>query len=171
MRQKSKVIIIYLFSAIIIMGWVAAIFLAPYLRSRDLPGSILIYSLFSPICHQNPARSFFICGYQLAVCSRCLGIYAGFLGGIVIYPFLRGFSAVYLPRTKYFIAMSLPIGLDTLGNFFRLWNTSNWPRFSLGFVWGLILPFYLITGLAELFTTDTGLKMKKYFLKSKYKSP
>lgn len=171
MRLKSKIIIIYLFSVIMIIGWISAIFLAPYLRSRCMPGSIFIYSLFSPICHQNPARSFFVFGYQLAVCSRCLGIYSGFFAGIIIYPLLRGFSSIYLPKIKYFLVMSLPIGLDTMGNFFRLWNTSNWPRFSLGFIWGLILPFYFITGLAELIRPETALEMKKYFLKSKYKSP
>jgi len=170
-RLKSKIVVVYILAISIIIIWITAIFLAPYLRNRAWPGYIFIYSLFSPICHQNPARSFFIFGYPLAVCSRCLGIYIGFLGGVIIYPLFRGFSSLSLPRTKYFLALSLPIGVDTLGNFFRLWSTSNWPRFVLGFVWGIILPFYFITGLAELITAETTSKVKKYFLKSRYKSP
>ena len=171
MRFKSNIVIVYFFSIGLIIIWIAAIFLAPYLRCRSWPAYIFIYSIFSPICHQNPARSFFIFGYPLAVCSRCLGIYVGFLGGIIIYPIFRGFFSLSLPKAKYFLALSLPIGVDTLGNFLRLWSTSNWPRFVLGFIWGIILPFYFITGLAELITAETTSKVKKYFLKSRYKSP
>lgn len=36
-----------------------------------------IFWFFSPVCHQDPARSFWLFGAPVAVCARCLGIYLG----------------------------------------------------------------------------------------------
>jgi uncharacterized membrane protein len=36
-----------------------------------------ILLFFLPVCHQDPARSFWILGTPVAVCARCLGIYLG----------------------------------------------------------------------------------------------
>ncbi len=38
-----------------------------------------IYRAFGTLCHQLPERSYFIDGHKLAVCSRCTGLYAGFV--------------------------------------------------------------------------------------------
>jgi uncharacterized membrane protein len=130
--------------------WLGAVFFAPWLRSRASPWAGLVYALFSPVCHQVSSRSFFILGYPLAVCARCLGIYVGFLGGVVCYPALRGFRRLALPRPRTFIVLSLPIVIDALGNFFRLWHTPNAARSLTGVLWGAVLPFYFITGISDL---------------------
>jgi uncharacterized membrane protein len=90
------------------------------------------------------------------VCGRCLGIYFGFLGGTVLYPFLKGFSHLNLPKARTFILLSLPIVIDTMGNFFRLWMTPIWFRFFFGFLWGTILPFYFIRGFTDVFFRKKG---------------
>lgn len=151
MKKKIKILFVYLLTLSGIFIWIGAIFLAPYLRSCSSSLNIFIYSIFSPLCHQNPLRSFFFLGYPLAVCARCLGIYFGFFAGTGLYPFLKGFSNLALPKTQTFIFLSTPIVIDTLGNFLHLWMTSNWIRFILGFIWGAILPFYFIAGLADYF--------------------
>ncbi len=46
--------------------------------------------------------------------------------------------------------ISFPIVTDTLGNLIGLWETSNAARFGIGLLWGSLLPFYFITGLADL---------------------
>lgn len=43
-----------------------------------------LYSLFSLLCHQQPARSWHIQGEPLAVCIRCTSIYSGFLAGLLV---------------------------------------------------------------------------------------
>jgi uncharacterized membrane protein len=85
----------------------------------------------------------------MAVCSRCLGIYIGFLAGTFYYPAIRGFSTLSLPKHKTFFLATVPIGIDTIGNFFFLWNTAGWLRLTLGFIWGIVLPLYFITGIAD----------------------
>jgi len=151
MRKKSKAFILYILTLAGIIIWLGIIFLAPYLKSQSSGLNTYLYSCFSPICHQIPARSFFLFSYPLAVCGRCLGIYFGFLGGTILYPFLKGFSNLKLPRAQTLILISLPVVIDTAGNFFRLWMTSNWLRFLTGFLWGLILPFYFIIGFTDIF--------------------
>lgn len=152
--SRRRILLVYLATLAGILAWLGAIGLAPYLRSRGVSLGKFIYVCFSPVCHQIPARSFFAWGYPLAVCARCLGIYSGFLAGMALYPFLQGFSTVGLPKTKVFLVLTAPIAVDTVGNFFRLWATSNILRLGTGFLWGTILPFYLLTGLAELALKD-----------------
>ncbi|UCC41036.1 MAG: DUF2085 domain-containing protein [Candidatus Aminicenantes bacterium] len=159
MKKKNKILLIYLLTASGIVAWLCIIFLAPYLKSRSFGLNTYIYSLCSPFCHQIPSRSFVIFHHPLAVCARCLGIYFGFLAGVVFYPFVRGFSEISLPKLKTFFFISLPIVIDTLGNLF-LWATPGWIRLLLGVIWGFILPFYFIAGLADYFVNIKKLRSK-----------
>jgi uncharacterized membrane protein len=147
---RRRLTLVYLLTLAGSILWIGAIVLAPVLREAGSPLSAILYGCFAPACHQVPERSFFLLGHPLAVCARCFGIYAGFLGGMILYPFLRGFDAVRLPRMRSFLLASLPVGLDTAGNILGLWNTANLPRFLLGFAWGTSLPFYALTALGEL---------------------
>jgi len=148
--MRNRILLVYLATLIGTLAWLGAIVLAPYLRSRGIPPAKFIYFCFSPVCHQIPGRSFSVFGYPMAVCARCLGIYSGFLAGMGLYPLLRGFSKIQLPKMKIFLAVSLPIVADTAGNLLGLWATANLLRLATGILWGTILPFYFVTGLAEL---------------------
>jgi uncharacterized membrane protein len=108
--------------------------------------------MFSPTCHQAPSRCFVLWEAPLAVCARCLGIYIGFLGGILLFPWVRGFKSLALPRLRTFLGLSLPIVVDALGNILGIWSSPDWLRFALGLIWGSILPFYFVTGIADAFT-------------------
>ncbi|MBN2246773.1 MAG: DUF2085 domain-containing protein [Candidatus Aminicenantes bacterium] len=145
--KNLLVYIITMTGSLILLG---LIFLAPYLKSLSDPAADLIYSLFSPLCHQIPSRSFAIYGFPLAVCARCLGIYLGFFLGTLIHPLISGFRNREVPSRAYLIFFSLPIIIDTAANFLRFWNTPGWIRLILGIVWGGILPFYFIAGINEL---------------------
>jgi len=114
-----------------------------------LPAQSFLYALYSLVCHQAPARCFSLFGQPLAVCARCLGIYAGCLIGFALFPWLRGFRSFELPPTSIFVVLSLPILVDTFGNFSHLWSTQNGGRFLTGILWGTTLPFYFIPGLAD----------------------
>jgi len=133
------------------LAWLGAIFLAPFLKSRSADtAAAFLYAFFAPLCHQLPARSFAFCGYPLAVCARCLGIYAGFLAGLVLYPSVRGFARLAVPSGRLFLLLSLPIGLDYAGGFVGAWASPMGVRLATGLLWGSLLPFYFLTGLGEL---------------------
>jgi len=150
-KKKKKILIIYFLTLGGIVILLGIIILAPYLKSKSLSLNVFVYAIFSPVCHQIPSRSFFLFGYPLAVCCRCFGVYFGFFAGALLHPFLKGFSHTTLPKAKTFIIISFPLVLDTLGNFSRLWMTDNIIRFIIGFLWGLILPFYFIAGISDYF--------------------
>ena len=154
---RRAVLPVYILTLVAGLAWLTAIVLAPYLRSRgEGAAASFLYAVFAPVCHQIPGRSFFFRGFPLAVCARCLGIYAGALAGLVAYPFVRGFSRVGLPATRLFLLLSLPIGLDFSGGLLGLWSSPNGLRAATGFAWGLILPFYFVTGVAELLMWRAG---------------
>ena len=154
MKKKNKMLLVYFLTLSGIIVWLGIIFLAPYLKSQSSGLQAFCYGIFTPVCHQNPSRSFFFLGYPLGVCARCLGIYLGFLGGTGLYPFLKKFSNLTLPKTRMFILMSLPVVIDTAGNFLHIWMTPSLPRFSTGFIWGTILPYYFIIGITDYFVRE-----------------
>lgn len=69
----------------------------------------------------------------------------------MLYAFKRGFSQISVPKTLTFVLVTSPLVIDALGNLFHIWSSSNWPRFLTGALWGLILPFYFVTGVADFF--------------------
>lgn len=154
--------IVFALSLVGTLVWILAIFLAPGLESRGSGRAAgFLYALFSPTCHQIPERCFAFRGQPLAVCGRCLGVYVGFLGGLLAYPFLRGFRRLELPHARTFLLLSMPIAVDAFGGLLRVWASPIGWRFATGFVWGVVLPFYFITGLAELVITGRARRLLK----------
>jgi len=131
--------------------WLGAIFLAPWLAGRGAPGAArFVYAVFAPVCHQIPGRCFALDGHPLAVCGRCLGIYAGFAAGLLAYPLARGFSRTALPPVRLFLLLTLPMAADGAAGVLGLWRSPVGLRFATGFAWGTVLPFYFVTGVADL---------------------
>jgi uncharacterized membrane protein len=61
-------------AALAALSWVAAVVAAPLL---PVPLAGILYAAGSLICHQLPERSFHLQSFQLPVCARCFGLYAG----------------------------------------------------------------------------------------------
>lgn len=129
--------------------WLAAVWAAPLLEAGGFRGAAFIYAVFAPFCHQRPDRCFFAAGFPLAVCARCLGIYLGFLAGTIAFPWLGRRFRAGIPGGRPLIALTLPIGIDAAGNLLGLWASGNAVRLATGLVWGSVLPFFFIPGIAE----------------------
>ena len=150
--SRRRIIALYAATLIGLIGWLAAIVAAPYLRSRGSGWAAFLYSCFAPLCHQRPERSFRAFGFPLAVCARCTGIYLGSFLGLAAYPFRRGFGALRLPRLAALAAATAPLAVDAAGQALGLWDTPALIRLATGLLWGSILPFYFMTGVGELLT-------------------
>ena len=65
------------------IAWSLALPLATFASSGPHSSSLLYlvslstYVMGGVLCHQLPARSFFLWGSQMPVCARCTGIYLG----------------------------------------------------------------------------------------------
>jgi uncharacterized membrane protein len=67
------------------LTFVAAVVAAPYFLTHGLLAmGLALERGFAIVCHQRPERSFWIFGAEMAVCSRCLGIYLGAAAGLLL---------------------------------------------------------------------------------------
>jgi uncharacterized membrane protein len=152
--DRGTVRAVYALTAAGTAVWLAAIFLAPQLAGSGRAGAArFLYAVFAPICHQIPGRCFTFHGHPLAVCGRCLGVYAGFAAGLALYPLIRGFSRSALPPARRFLLSVLPLAVDGLAGLLGLWASPIGVRFATGLAWGALLPFYFVPGLADLALT------------------
>ena len=112
-------------------GWYANDVLAPFHWH---------YSFFSLVCHQDPIRSFDFIDAQMAVCSRCIGIYGAFALGF----WLKGLTAkfdIWLPRDltlRLFLLFLGLTGIDVLFNALDIWTNTYFSRLLLGASYGLM---------------------------------
>ncbi len=132
-------------------GSVCAVALAaPWLASHGhARGAALVYAFFSPVCHQDPARSFAWLGHPWAVCHRCSGIYAAlFLTSLWPYEFSFLLSS---PRRRriWVVAATLPLLLDFLAPLAGLWTNTPGSRLITGLLFGVMLSSLLGPAIAE----------------------
>jgi uncharacterized membrane protein len=148
-NDRRKILILYGLTLAGSALGLLAVLLAPFFASRAPRLAALLYACFSPLCHQIPARSFTLFGLPLGVCARCTGIYTGVLAGLLAYPNVRGFARLRVPATRLFFLLSAPIAADAVGHWLHVWSSGNALRFLMGVAWGVILPYYFMTGVGE----------------------
>ncbi len=155
-REKSSRLIILLFFISFVI-WTLLQFFAPLAMQNnsvnDLSGSVgvsnnkklidempspwnFIYSCGDRLCHQKAERSFFINGNQMPFCSRCTAIWLGLAIGL-------GFIVFYKIKLDekflFFIIIGIvPIGIDGVGQFFGLWESTNIIRLITGLLIGIV---------------------------------
>ena len=124
--------------------WLAAIVAAPLLPALV---SAVVYAAGSVVCHQIPERSFYLGASQLAVCARCLGIYAGGAGGAVVTALaLRLPMRVPTVTTKRVLAVAvLPTVVTVVLEMLGLWSPTNEVRALAGAPCGGAIAFVVTT--------------------------
>ncbi len=101
----------------------------PYLWGRIPVIAFAMDRALFLVCHQLPARSFWIFGAPVAICARCLGIYLGAALGLLL-------------RTSRFVAMRLLVVAAFLNLLDAVTEVAGWhgnwmmARFVLGFALG-----------------------------------
>jgi uncharacterized membrane protein len=112
------------------LALVAAVVAAPYFLTHGLLAmGLALERGFAIVCHQRPDRSFWIFGAEMAVCSRCLGIYLGAAAGLLF-------------QTSSRIALRLLIAAAALNLLDAMTELTGWHgnwlaiRFALGLLLG-----------------------------------
>ena len=133
-------------------AWIVCLVAAPV-----LPGwaGAILYGIGSFICHQIPERSFHLAGFQLPVCARCLGIYAGaaVVAAFVVTRWrssedpLRSSSAA---RRRLAIVAAIPTLVTVVLEMAGVWSPSNLTRAVAGVPLGGIVAFVVVSALATL---------------------
>lgn len=108
--------------------------------------SFWMYDFFSKLCHQDPSRSFTVNGVQMAVCSRCLGIYTLLAVGWLAMPLFLILKITQRQALITFLLVAIGINLiDILGNYLEIWTNTLHSRFVLGSLFGLSIATVLST--------------------------
>jgi uncharacterized membrane protein len=115
----------------------------PWLIAAFGLNSPAVHGIFHGLCHQRPERSLFIFGSQMAVCSRCAGIYAGLLVGALTPPI--GFMARH-GRIVVWTAFSVA-AFDVAATYFSLYPLNHAVRLATGFFAGWAACSYLFSCL------------------------
>lgn len=107
------------------------------------------------LCHQKEERSYSMCGETLLVCSRCLGIYVGFLISLVF------LIATFWLFTKslnfaYAILLLVPMGIDGVSQLFGFRESNNPLRFFTGYLAGFSVALVFYTVIARLLYFPTS---------------
>jgi len=102
-------------------------------------GRAAVMHVFSPVCHQIPARSPVLGGTQIAVCDRCVGIYLGLVVGVVAVGVLHRLWKAMEGYDRYVVLGSLlPMGIDWVGPILGLWQNGPISRALTGLLFGLV---------------------------------
>jgi uncharacterized membrane protein len=125
---------------------------APYLASHSHPVmAAILYMFFSPVCHQNPTRSFALAGCKWAVCQRCSGIYWGILLLSLLPVASTGMMGTVRRRRIVVIGATMPLLLDSLLPVAGIWTNVPWSRFMSGMLFGAMISTLLLPGITQLF--------------------
>lgn len=96
-----------------------------------------IFHTYRFFCDQLPTHSFFIGGYQICLCARCLAIYSSLLIGGLLLAYLRKRRPVKALAFWTWILFALPMAIDG-GTQFPGWRESNNAlRVITGLLFGL----------------------------------
>lgn len=150
-RIRRQAIRVWLIASAVVFVWIGFVIAAPMLFSNGLTGaSSPIYTFFSYICHQIPERSMHVAGHQMAVCSRCFGVYVGLLLGTLVYPLWRSVDEIDAIPRIWLILSLIPISIDWSLTIFGIWENTHLTRFVTGALLGFACATYIMPALVEV---------------------
>lgn len=146
--MRAQAFRVWAIALAVVAVWLALIVVPALTHGSALSANL--YHFFSHVCHQMSERSFHIGEHQLAVCSRCFGVYFGLFAGLIAYPLWRRVEDVEpLPRIWLFASM-VPIGIDWSLGVFGIWENNHASRFITGIILGSACATYIVPALVEI---------------------
>jgi len=103
---------------------------------------------YSHVCHQMPAKTPAFWGHFMLVCSRCLGIYAGFF----VFSLVSFFHS-FRPNTgsKKFVLFSAPMLSDVVFSSLGIYSYNKISAFITGAVFGSVVFVYISNIIFDIF--------------------
>ena len=138
-------------SVLIVFIGIALLDPVAYALGYTGPGAA-VFDAYRFFCAQTPSHSFYIAGYQVCLCSRCLAIYSSLLtGGLFFAMFRQRRNLIRIPTINWKIwALGMvPMALDGGTQLFG-WHESNlYLRLLTGGIFGLMTAWFLLPQIEE----------------------
>ncbi len=150
-RFRSQAFNVWAATAAVAFFWLGLIIAAPLFVSNGLAAAASpVYTFFGYVCHQMTERSLHLVSHQMAVCSRCFGVYFGLLAGILVYPVWRRVDEIDpISRVWLFLCL-IPITIDWALTVFGVWENTHLSRFLTGVILGAACATYIVPALVEI---------------------
>jgi uncharacterized membrane protein len=140
--------------AALAIAWLITLLAAPLLPAA---AAAVTYAAASLLCHQRPERSFYLGAYQLPVCARCLGIYAGAAAGgaaALLMGRWRSLTAARRGVSRRVAAITvfalLPTVVTVALEWMGAWYPSNGTRALAGTPAGFVVALVVTRALATV---------------------
>ena len=105
--------------------------------------------LFRVMCHGRVERSLELFGVPMPLCARCVGIYLGLLGGLLVA--LAAFRLIRLLRERVMrrvaFAAIVPLAVDGLTQLTGLRESTNTLRIATGIAAGLAFGLWILAAV------------------------
>lgn len=133
--------------------WIGIALLTPILYALGLvEPSTTIFHVYRFACDQLPTHSFFIAGYQVCLCARCLAIYSSMLLAGLSLAFLRnrhqlkgiGQQLMKGIGWKLWLLGMVPMALDGGTQFFGWRESNNLLRVLTGVIFGVATAWFTL---------------------------
>lgn len=125
-------------------------FLAPVGMSLGFIGpSTRVFEFYRFVCGQTPSHSFFVAGYQVCLCSRCLAIYSSLLLCGLLLAMFRHSRTVPTISWRWWAIGMLPMALDGGTQAFGLHESNVYLRLLTGAIFGVMTAWYVLPQIEE----------------------
>lgn len=121
----------------------------------DGPASA-VFRAYRIVCDELPSHSFFVGGYQVCLCARCLAIYSTMLLAGLALAFVRRHRLVRsIPWWLWLVGM-LPMALDGGTQLFGLRESNVWLRLLTGAIFGLATAWFTLPQIQDAATDEAS---------------
>lgn len=119
-------------------SWIALAVLTPVGYALGFTGpASTVFHAYRFACDELPTHSFFIGGYQVCLCERCLAIYTSILLAGIALSIVRRYRTVRGIDWWGWVLCMLPMALDGGTQFFGWRESSVWLRLLTGAIFGI----------------------------------
>jgi uncharacterized membrane protein len=140
---------VYTILLLLVALWCSGILLAPVLQTSNPGAASILYSVYSPMCHQIDGHCFHLFDAKWGVCIRCSAIYFSFFLSLLFYPLLRRLSAPSYPQRWWVVLAVAPMIIDVFLSFTGIHPSTSLTRMISGVLFGSVLPLYIVPPLLE----------------------
>ncbi len=134
----------------LLMTFIGIAFLAPVGYALGFTGpSSAVFDFYRFFCGQVPSHSYYVDGYQMCLCSRCLAIYSSLLVGGLLLAMFRHRRFIRPISWKRWALGMVPMALDGGTQLFG-WHESNvYLRLLTGIIFGLTTAWFVLPQIEE----------------------
>ena len=154
MKPVKRSARLWLAAATLAAGLVCAVvILIPLAEQSGWISASWLRLAFRPACHQIPDRCLDLGAGPLPICARCAGLYAGGFTGLLIT--LAG-GRRFQPRFRWLIVAAIPSVIDFVLGLVHLPTLSNWSRFGVALIPGLLAGLLLADAVYRIAKPRNG---------------